>query len=303
MATAEAMVTARAEREPGIWPGVPAADYHRWRGASNSRLSDLLRSPAHMREKIEHPREPTDDMALGTAAHACILEPNTFAALYTLAEACAGITGKGAPCTNAGKIQAEGAWWCGVHAKGKTPDADGRAVLAPEVWEQVARMAEAVHAHPAASALLALAGDREVSLVWEDPETGVRCKGRPDHLAGSSRIVVDLKTTTDASPESFTRSIFNFGYHRQAAHYIAGLAAHEAAVDHYAIIAVEKTPPFGVAVYRLMDDAVEAGRQQLRRLLALWRDCEERGEWPCYPDEITDISLPRWAWAQLEEEI
>jgi hypothetical protein len=294
--------TAAGVPEPGIYPDVEAHYYHRWEAASNSALSHLLRSPAHLRAALDHPKPPTEEQALGTAAHTLILESDSFRDLYTVAEQCAAVTGKGEPCSNPGRVQIGGAWYCGTHLKGKEGATDTRTVLAPDAWEKVNRMAEAVLSHPAASVLLALAGDTEVSLVWDDPATGVRCKGRPDRLCGSERLVVDLKTTTDAGREEFTRSIFKWGYHRQAAHYIDGLAAHEVAITDYVIIAMEKTEPFGVAVYRLKDDAVEAGRAQLRALLSTYRWCAERGEWPGYPTEIQDITLPRWAWNLIESE-
>lgn len=294
---------ATATPEPGIYPGVEAHIYHRWEAASNSALSHLLRSPAHLREAVTNPKPATEAQVLGTAAHALILEPDTFAGLYTMADRCAGITGKGERCSNPGLEMAQGVWYCGVHIKGKPLDGTiRRTILTPNDWDRAHRMRDAVLAHPAAAALLSLAGDTEVSVVWTDPATGVLCKGRPDRLCGSEGLVVDLKTTEDASPAEFTRSIFRWGYHRQAAHYRDGLAAHGIAVEHHAIIAVEKPAPHGVAVYRLQDDAVEAGRTQLRPLLATYGWCAERGEWPGYPTEIQDISLPAWAWKSIESE-
>lgn len=287
---------------PGIYPGVPADQYHAWDAASNSRLSLLAHSPAHLQAALLAPKAPTDAQVLGTAAHTLTLEPERFHASYVMVDQCTASTGKGERCANAGKVRIGEAWFCGTHLKGKEGDVDARAPLLPDVWDRVHRMAEAVHAHPAAAALLGLAGDTEVSVVWTDPATGVVCKSRPDRLCGSEELQLDVKTTEDASREAFTRSIFKFGYHRQGAHYIDGMAAHGVTIRHHALVAVEKTPPYGVAVYRIQDDAIEAGRTELRALLSTYAWCTERGEWPCYTTEITDISLPAWAWGQIERD-
>jgi hypothetical protein len=290
------------ELEPGVHPGVAADVYRGWDAVSNSALTHLLRSPAHLREALDHPRPSSEEQVLGTAAHTLVLEPEAFSSLYTAADQCRETTGKGARCSRLGAVRRDGDWYCSQHDPDKGALSDPVQVLAPDQWERAHRIRDAVLAHESASYLVGLAGDVEVSLLWDDADSGVRCKGRPDKLARSIDAVVDLKTTQDAGRESFVRSIYNFGYFRQAAMYLGGLQACELAFRHFVIIAAEKTPPYGVAVYRLNDDVVEAGRAQLRALLATYRYCQERGEWPCYPGEIQNISLPRWAWGQIESE-
>jgi hypothetical protein len=69
------------------------------------------------------------------------------------------------------------------------------------------------------------------------------------------------------------------------------------------IVAAEKEPPYAVAAYRLTEGATDAGMDQLRPLLQLYRRCQASGEWPAYPDTVQDISLPDWAWKIVGEEI
>lgn len=271
--------------DTGIYPGIPAAEYHGWDAASNSRLSRLLRSPRHLRAYLDEPQEDTPALLIGRATHAAVLEPDVFASGFV----CAPEVDRR---TKAGKE--EWAAFCDANA--------GREVLSPADHALCLALRRAVQAHPAASTLLGHAGDIEVSGVWTDHASGCRCKLRADKLCGSVGVVVDLKTTQDAGSESFTRSIFSLGYHRQAAMYIDGLRANGLDVEHFVFVAVEKTPPYGVAVYRLTDEAIDAGRKQLRSLLATYRWCTERDEWPGYSDDIQDISLPRWAWSQIESE-
>ena len=74
-------------------------------------------------------------------------------------------------------------------------------------------------------------------------------------------------------------------------------------VRHYSIIAVEKSPPFGVAVYRITEGTVDASEDQVKALLRRYDECEKSGEYPDYPDEVRDISVPDWAWRIMEEQI
>lgn len=284
--------------EIGTHRGIPADQYHAWDAASNSRLSRLSRSPAHLHEYIHNPPAPTPALTLGSALHCLVLEPHIFADSFCKAEQCSAKTGKGEPCSNNGKVRRAGSWLCGTHDKAKDVAEDLIQVLTAEQWEQIHGMAASIRAHESASQLLGFEGDRELSLVWDDPETDVRCKARLDKLAAPIQAIVDLKSTTDASPREFSRSIAAYGYHRQAAHYLNAAAALGIDVTDFVVIAVEKSAPYAVAVYRLADDVVAQGRMEIAAHLATYRDCLNRESWPAYDAGIQDISLPAWAWQQ-----
>ena len=68
--------------------------------------------------------------------------------------------------------------------------------------------------------------------------------------------ILDFKTTLDARPSEFERSIFKYGYHRQGAMYLEAAAAHGIPAKHYVIIASEKVPPYGTCIYRLTEGAI-----------------------------------------------
>jgi exodeoxyribonuclease VIII len=63
----------------------------------------------------------------------------------------------------------------------------------------------------------------------------------------------------------------------------------------FVFVAVEEEFPHAAAAYMLDDDAMERGRAECRRLLALYRECAERGDWPGYPNTIQQLTLPAWA--------
>lgn len=267
---------------PGVYPGVPFEDYLRWDAVSQSQLKELARSPAHLRAYLAQPDEDTDALRIGRAVHCAVLEPGEFASPKRF-----GILPDGTDRrTKAGKEL-----WETIRASGATP-------IKQAEHEATCAMRDALLAHTAAGALLRAPGSTELSIVWMDEETGVLCKARHDkHAEGvGGGVILDVKTTGDASPREFERSVFNFGYHRQGAFYIRGARALSLPVEHYAILAVEKDAPYAAAVYRLNDGAIDAGDAEAGVLLRLYARCLLRNEWPAYTAGVQDIAIPDWAW-------
>lgn len=270
---------------PGFYPGVNALDYHRWPGASQSRLKILRdQSPAHLKWAMEHPEEPTDAMRLGAAVHTCVLEPERFASLYVRAPEGDGRTK--AVKDERAKLAAE------------RPEA---IILRREDYDTCQAIRRSVAEHPLTKHLLN--GDREASAVWTDPETGVLCRGRFDALARGVGAITDLKTANDASPHRFPLSVYQLGYHIQAAHYLSGARTLGIPCDSFSIVAVEKEPPFAVAVYQLNAAAIHDGERERQVLLQRWAACEASNTWPGYSPEIVTIDLPEWAPTQITKRL
>lgn len=186
-----------------------------------------------------------------------------------------------------------------------------RTVLTQEQWDQLHQMAAAVMAHPAAAALLTGApGVAERSVYWRDPVTGLLCRCRPDFWREDG-ILVDVKTTEDASKDAFARSISNYRYHVQHPFYLDGINTMRdqagvkcAPAKAFVFLAVEKSArvvkgvALGVAVYVLDAESVELGRIEYRQDLETIAACTRAGVWPGYGDKIQPIELPKWKLAQ-----
>lgn len=261
---------------PGIFPDMPAHVYHRIEAMSASGAKKILQSPQHFRLMRDTPSEPTAAMQFGTAVHDGVLEPDTFSHRV----ACAPDVDKR---TKLGKAEWADFVFCN----------DGKLILAPDDFDNVRRCVDAIHAHPGAMQLLDGA-QTEVSLFWNDARYDVPCKCRWD-IANYGGIA-DVKTTTDASPGEFARSIAKFLYHAQASMYVSGgeHVLHESP-RFFALIAVEKEPPHAVACYYLPGDAIIAGAYLISRALERYRDALTTGRWIGYPDTIEQIKLPRYA--------
>ena len=246
------------------------ADYHADPAVSASHLHAVAKSPYHYWSRYLDPKrtpvEPTAAMRLGSLVHCAVLEPEELQARYGVC---------GPRNTKAGKEQAE------------RMAADGIEAVTQFDMVLALSMAVSVRVHPAAAALLAH-GKAEQSFWWDDRQTGLRCKCRPDWYSGST--IVDLKTTTDASPAGFARSVAAYRYHVQAQHYLSGTFA-----ERFVFVAVEKIYPYAVGVYELDAAAMEHGEALRRRNLATIADCKAINEWPGYGAGIQPLSLPSWA--------
>lgn len=286
---------------PGIYDNITNEEYHAGPGESKSLLDLVRRSPAHYAARMEpandNERAPTPAQMIGTAFHALLLEPEDFAASYVVAP-------KFDRRTKEGKAGAEA--FEAQHA--------GKQLLTQDQWDQLHRMRDAVMAHPAANALLTGApGVAERSVYWRDPVTGLLCRCRPDFWREDG-ILVDVKTTEDASAEAFARSIAGWRYHVQHPFYLDGINTmrDQARVDvaqakAFVFLAVEKSArvvngvALGVAVYVLDNESVELGRVEARQDLERIAECKRTGVWPGYGDKIQPLSLPRWKLAQNAE--
>jgi len=253
---------------------LPQDDYFAHPGINCSGLKQILRSPMHYKASLEQPFKETNAMQIGSAVHCAILEPNRFYFDYTIAPA--GLDKR----TKEGKSQ-----WADLVASGKI-------ILSSDEAASISDMAEAVKAHPTASRLLAQ-GSAEVSVFTEID--GIPAKARIDWLIPGSAIV-DLKTTDDASPEGFARSVAKYGYDMQAAWYLDCAEQAELGVgDNFIFIAVEKSPPYAIGIYALDAASVQVGRAKCRKALNMYRYCTEYNDWFGYSPDLITLSLPRWA--------
>lgn len=277
--------------EPGIYLDVAHDDYNSWpddsvRSSWLAKLVDPKRTPAHLRSEIDNPEDSTPDQALGTLIHAAVLEPERFHRTYA-----AGPDVK--LNTNVGKEQ-----WAkaGQQHSGKT-------LLRWKDWEVVEGIVDSVWKKPHHSKVresLLACPQREVTVVWIDEATGMKCRIRIDALSQRAGVIMDVKSTRCAHPEEFKNSIVNFGYDVQAAMYREGAAAAGWDIRDTLITAYEKEKPYLASVLEITDEIITIGRMKFRAALELWAECKRTNHWPGYGDRTHPVNYPDWYIRKLQ---
>ena len=266
---------------PGIYTNVAFKDYLAIEAISNSYLGRLAECPA----KALVPSEDTPSLIIGRAVHKAVLEgQDAFNAEFAIGP-------EVDKRTKAGKEE-----WAAFEAENQS-----KVILKKEDSDKVLCVANAVFRHPWASKLLA-DGVAEQTIIFQDFDSGLLCKARPDCLPDEGkRTMVDLKTTRGAGGKAFTRSIIDYGYARQAAFYLDGMNAIRKGTlkntffDLFVFIAVETETPYRVEVYALSSDFIEYGRAEYQRLLKVEIECRKAGTYPHYSNEgIVEIYKPGW---------
>lgn len=143
-------------------------------------------------------------------------------------------------------------------------------------------------------------GKPEQTLVWTE-DNGVVCRARCDWLRDDLTAIQDLKTTSrSASPEKWSRTLFDHGCHVQAALYGRGLRilTGKQAVFHFVI--VETAPPYEMTVMSLAPDALALANDQVEHAIDLWKTCLETDTWPGYPRQVCYAEAPAWELARWE---
>lgn len=245
--------------QPGLYPGLTFSEYRAYGRFGGSDAAYLAtHSPAHWREYRKQPGTPAQKF--GTAAHVLILEgTEAFEQRYIVHP---GFDRR----TNAGKA---------AHLEFVTAHAEYE-ILTQLEYNTLMEMNLSVRQSMIASDILESCAQREVSLFWHCQLSDVQCCGRLDFVGDG--IVGDLKTTSDASPEAFQRSVLRYGYYIQAGHYIDGLAVFEL-LPRFMFIAVEKDPPYAVGVYELDEDLLVDGIRQARIARRRYQEAEAEGYW------------------------
>ena len=249
-------------------------EYHgKTKYESSSTIRKALNSPKKYLYDKTAETVPTKAMEEGTAVHTYFLENELFKNRYCYK-----------PKAFNGRTK-EGKQWMEEH---------GHLNVLPAEWEEnLINMNHSFLASPA-KMIYDLDGLTELSYFSEDLG-GIRAKCRPDWISSDSGVVVDLKTTQDASPKGFQKSIGQFGYHIQAAWYLRVLQSLGLDSYDFIFIAIEKTAPFCVGVYRASTEMLEEGSKKVDEAInkILW--CKDNDFYPDYtPNEIETISLPPW---------
>jgi hypothetical protein len=131
----------------------------------------------------------------------------------------------------------------------------------------------------------------EQSIYWTHEDTGIQCKARPDAWFGS--MIIDVKTTADASHRAFQASAYSYGYFLQAGMIKEAMKSIGVEMEKFIILSVEKTEPYATATFILDDESIQYGVDLFNKLMHDFKQCQDDGKWPAYP--LQTLSLPAYA--------
>ncbi|ENX6828790.1 exodeoxyribonuclease VIII [Escherichia coli] len=265
--------------EPGIYYGISNENYHAGPGVSKSQLDDITDTPALYLWRKNAPVDTTKTktLDLGTAFHCRVLEPEEFSNRFIVAP-------EFNRRTNAGKEE-EKAFLMECASTGKT-------VITAEEGRKIELMYQSVMALPLGQWLVESAGHAESSIYWEDPETGILCRCRPDKIIPEFHWIMDVKTTADI--QRFKTAYYDYRYHVQDAFYSDGYEAQFGVLPTFVFLVASTTVECGrypIEIFMMGEEAKLAGQQEYHRNLRTLADCLNTDEWPA----IKTLSLPRWA--------
>lgn len=269
----------------GLWL-LTNNEYHSLDACSKSRLDQINRSAKHLDWYLKNPTEKTKAMSFGDAFHSHMLDPFDFETRFVVGD-------KIDKRTKEGKAKAE---QFELENKGKE-------LLTTDDYDTILKMDKSLRSHAIYKDMLSHPDLKfEWSVIWRDPGTNIYCKSKPDIIWRSHDAIVDLKTTDNATIDHFKKTVVNMRYHVQAAMYLRAVnqtIGIEKPFKRFMIVAVEKEPPFEVAVFELSFDAISLGETDLDRNLADYAEWLKNKDKPLgYPETVQVLDLPKWAYTE-----
>lgn len=276
-------------------------EYHASAGLSRSALMRFKRTPAHYWYEYESGEyvkpEPTPAMALGDVVHTLVLEPHLYAERYAIQPVPFALPKVGL-LRDVGRdiFETQKAARAAVESQNEVlghaflVSSAGKMVISADVAAKAVSMAGAIQSNPVAFDLLQDCV-MESSIYFEHKDTGIQCKVRPDAWIGS--MVIDLKTSLDASFRGFQSSAFKFGYFLQAGMIYEAMRSIGKRLEKFVFLTVEKDAPYATGIYVLDEEALEFGVNQFEDIMARFKICQDSNNWPSYG--IQTLTVPNYA--------
>jgi len=271
--------------------------YHAGPGISKSKLDVIRKSPKRYYHEtfIDPNMEKKDPLLIGNLVHTAILEPTYLSKRFVPDTKIIDKIMEEKPDTKsptATKAYKEAR---------KVIEDQGMFMLKQDYFDMAEKMVKSVFEHERLQYILK-DGLAERCVYAIDPNTGLLMRCKPDYMLLKDGINFDLKTTVDASPDEFSKSVWNFRYFVQAGYYnyISTIACQKE-FNQFIFGCLEKSAPFDIAVYYPISEVIAHGEYVAKEDLATYAKCVESNIWPGYPRDIKPIDMPKWAYYKLEE--
>jgi len=254
--------------------------YHAHHAISSSDVKAAAKSLAHWKGAE---RKETPALDIGTAFHEMTLEPELRGRIVRGPE-----TRRG----NAWKEAQEEA------------QATGQLLLTQGDYDLCNAMSESALRNPTiAKQIHHDQAKVEHSIFVTCPVTQLELRCRPDLYNPSTGVVLDLKSTIDASPDrgGFEKSLWAYKYDLQGAFYKYCLELADVQVTYFVLAAVEKSAPYATCCHVLSGEVLDHAHQRMMKILQRIKLANEEGKYPTDWPNYNMIHLPEWMKLQEED--
>ena len=281
----------------GIFNGISNSEYHSDKDSYSSSIVKLMDCPAKALHRLQNPAPYADHYRIGTAIHTWVLEPEKFESEFLTGISCAR---RSKDDKTQWVMWYEENGWAGAWdfvmnnpAEKWNPafmEATGKNMVAPDEIESLKAMSDSIMRNPNARELLEK-GRAENSIYWQDAETGLNLRCRPDFL---NDFCSDLKSCDSASRPAVMRSIYNLGYFVSDAMYREGIHSVTGEWLPFLYIFIEKQKPHQCVVYSLDESSQRLAHETYRNNLRKLATALETDNWPGHEDDL-ELPLPAYA--------
>lgn len=225
-------------------------EYHSHKSISASGLKTIYKKSVY--HHLNSTFKMTDAMNFGSAVHSALLEDSNDIAVL--------------PEFNARTKEGK------KIKKDFLNNNQGKIIIKKEEKEAIEKIKKNFNNHSLAKSLVKRLSETEVSYYGTIDDVQVRV--RPDGIKYNDYII-DIKTTSDASPRYFKSSIYNFAYHLQACFYCEALGYNPA---RFRFISIENKYPYSVEVFAMSDDMIQYGKDAWRVAFDCWKEYLETND-------------------------
>tara|TARA_R100001163_G_C5063390_1_gene200676 strand:- start:1939 stop:2694 length:756 start_codon:yes stop_codon:yes gene_type:complete len=219
-------------------------EYHSHHSISASGLKTIYKKSIY--HHLNSVFKMTDAMNFGSAVHSALLEDSNDIAVL--------------PEFNARTKEGK------KIKKDFFNDNKGKIIIKKEENEAIKKIKDNLNNHSLAKNLIKRLSETEVSYYGTIDDIQVRL--RPDGIKDNDYII-DIKTTTDASPRYFKSQIYNFAYHLQATFYSECLGFEP---SKFRFITIENKYPYSIEVFAMSEDMINYGKNAWRIAFKSWKE-------------------------------
>lgn len=265
----------------GIYDNLDINEYHKDQSISATGIKLILDCPKryfyefhqkHLELDEKELAKQKEKYKLGRALHMLVLEPKKFDnTFYCMTES----------VNLATKIGKE------IYAQAEAA-ANGRDILRTGEWEDIKKMAEVVKKHFVWEIMKN--GKVEQSIFWRGGIFSTPLRARPDIF--NDEYIIDIKTTESIKTLMKPGSIYEYGYHIQAAMQIDALRQLDGKTRKFGLFIVEKKPPFLTKCISFEERFIDSGRKEYLEGAHKYSECIVDEAWPGYNEKFEYVDLP-----------